>query len=115
MSDNLSCTRTAFACQAASGARTGLQLVNTSANRLHCQSVPSAALVGDVRLTDSNAATQANCRDQHRYLVDPWVGNHGLGSGSMAGTIRRRIHSVCELNHIPAHIFAVARRIAYGE
>ena len=44
----------------ASGAGTGLQLVNTSANRLHCQSVPSAALVGDVRLTNSNAATQAN-------------------------------------------------------
>jgi hypothetical protein len=34
--------------------------VTTSANRLHCQSAPSAALVGDVRLTDSNAATQEN-------------------------------------------------------
>ena len=54
--------RSAFACQwkSASGARTGMQLVNTSANRLHCQSEPSAALVGDVRLTDSNAATHAN-------------------------------------------------------
>jgi hypothetical protein len=34
-----------------------MQLVNTSAKRLHCQSEPSAALVGD---DDSNAATQAN-------------------------------------------------------
>ena len=44
------CGWSAFACQwkSASGARTGMQLVNTSANRLHCQSVPSAALVGDV-------------------------------------------------------------------
>src|SRR6266702_4368026 len=37
----------------------GVQVVNTSTNRLHCQSAPSAALV-DVRLVDSNAATQAN-------------------------------------------------------
>jgi hypothetical protein len=34
-----------------------MQLVNTSAKRLHCQSEPSAALVDD---DDSNAATQAN-------------------------------------------------------
>ena len=47
------------------------------------------------------------CRGQHRYLVGPWVGNHGLGSGSMVGTIRRRLH--CELNHTLARIFAVAR------
>ena len=57
----------------ASGARTGLQLVNTSANRLHCQSVPSAALVGDVRLTDSNAATQANIAHAAISTATLWV------------------------------------------
>jgi hypothetical protein len=102
-----------FACQweSASGAGTGLQLVNTSANRLHCQSVPSAALVGDVRLTDSNAATQANIAHAAISTATLWIlgwGIMALAPGFMAGTIRRRIHSVCELNHIPAHIFAVA-------
>ena len=74
-SDNLSCIRSAFACQwkSASGARTGMQLVNMSANRPHCQSVPSAALVGDVRLTDSNAATQANIRYAAISRAPLWV------------------------------------------
>ena len=93
--------------ETASVARTGMQLVNTSANRLHCQSAPSAALVGDVRLTESNAATQAN--NAHpaisATILCPWVGNHGLGSCSLAGTIRWRLQSICELNHILTHIF----------
>jgi hypothetical protein len=46
--------------EAALGAGTDMQLVNTSTNRLQCQSAPSTALVGDVKLTDSNAPTQAN-------------------------------------------------------
>jgi hypothetical protein len=54
-------------------ARTGMQLVNTSANRLHCQSAPSAALVGDVRLTDSNAATQANIAHAAISTATLWV------------------------------------------
>ena len=67
--------RSAFACQwkSASGARTGMQLVNTSAKRLHCQSEPSAALVGDVRLTDSNAATQANIANAAISTTTLWV------------------------------------------
>ena len=67
--------RSACACQwkSASGARTGMQLVNTSANRLHCQSAPSAALVGDVRLTDSNAATQANIAHAAISTTTLWV------------------------------------------
>ena len=57
----------------ASGVRTGMQLVNTSANRLHCQSAPSAALVGDVRLTDSSAATQANIAHAAISSTTLWV------------------------------------------
>jgi len=56
-----------------SSARTGVQLVNTSANRLHCQSTPSAALVGDVWLTDSNAATQANVTHAAISTAPLWV------------------------------------------
>ena len=56
-----------------SGALTGMQLVNTSANRLHRQSAPSAALVGDVRLTDSNAATQANITYAAISTATLWV------------------------------------------
>jgi hypothetical protein len=54
-------------------ARTGVQVVNTSANRLHCQSAPSAVLVGDVRLTDSNAATQANITYAAISTAPLWV------------------------------------------
>ena len=50
-----------------------MQLVNTSANRLHCRSAPSAALVGDVRLTDSNAATQANIAHAANSTTTLWV------------------------------------------
>jgi len=57
----------------ASGASTGMQLVNTSANRLHCQSAPSATLVGDVRLTDSNAATQATITYATISTATLWV------------------------------------------
>jgi hypothetical protein len=59
--------------ETASGARTGMQLVNTSANRLHCQSAPSAALVGDVRLTNSNAAKQANIAHAAISTTTLWV------------------------------------------
>jgi hypothetical protein len=54
-------------------ARTGVQVVNTSANRLHCQSAPSAVPVGDVRLTDSNAATQANITYAAISTAPLWV------------------------------------------
>src|SRR6185295_17960309 len=97
--------------ETASGPRTGMQLVNRSANRLHCQSAPSAALMGDVRLTDSNAATQANIAQAAISTTTLWV----LGweimafSGSMAATIRKRLHSVCDLTHMLIHIFAVPR------
>ena len=56
-----------------SGACAGMQLVNTSANLLHCQSAPSAALVGDARLTDSNAATQANTTYATISTATLWV------------------------------------------
>ncbi|KOY05469.1 hypothetical protein AF336_35185 [Bradyrhizobium diazoefficiens] len=52
---------------------TGVQVVNTRANRLHCQSAPSAALVGDVRLTDRNAATQANVTYAAINIALLWV------------------------------------------
>jgi len=57
----------------ASCARTGVQVVNTSATRLHCQSAPSSALVGDVGLTDSNAATQANITYAASSTAPLWV------------------------------------------
>ncbi|MCK1737544.1 hypothetical protein IVA79_27070 [Bradyrhizobium sp. 138] len=47
--------------------------MNTSANRLHRQSAPSAALVGDVRLTDRNADTQANVTYAAINIALLWV------------------------------------------
>jgi hypothetical protein len=83
-----------------------VQPVNTSANRLHCQSAPSAALVGDVRLTDSNATTQANITYAAistaalwvlGWEIMPWLPYDGWKNEGL-------VHSPCDLIYILTHI-----------
>ena len=88
----------------------GVQVVNTSTNRLHCQSAPSAALV-DVRLVDSNAAaTQANIRTPRSAPLP--CGSLGGKSWPwllfMLARIRSRLRSHYDRIHILTHIFARA-------
>jgi len=50
-----------------------VQVVTTSANRVHCQRALRAVLVGDVRLTDSTAPTQANITYAPISIALLWV------------------------------------------